>query len=69
MLETNFIVREPVIDPQQKVLGFELSLQGADGSAPRLEHHVELAEFLASQLNRQEKIGRASCRERVSPRV
>src|SRR6185437_4344603 len=54
MLETNFIVREPVIDPKQKVLGFELSLQGADGSAPRLEHYVELAEFLASQLNRQE---------------
>ncbi|HEX8956280.1 MAG TPA: HDOD domain-containing protein [Burkholderiaceae bacterium] len=54
MLENHIIVREPVIDAKQKVLGFELSLQGADGSAPRLEHYVELAEFLASQLNRQE---------------
>ncbi len=54
MLETHIIVREPVIDAKQKVLGFELSLQGADGSAPRLEHYVELAEFLASHLNRQE---------------
>jgi EAL and modified HD-GYP domain-containing signal transduction protein len=54
MLENHIIVREPVIDAKQKVLGFELSLQGADGSAPRLEHYVELAEYLASQLNRQE---------------
>lgn len=54
MLETNIIVREPVLDPTQKVLGFELSLQGADGTPPRFEHGVELVEFLASHLNRQE---------------
>lgn len=54
MLETNFIVREPVIDAKQKVLGFELTLQGADGAPPRPEHSVELIEFLASHLNRQE---------------
>jgi len=54
MLETNIIVREPLLDPTQKVLGYELSLQGADGTPPRFEHGVELVEFLASHLNRQE---------------
>jgi EAL and modified HD-GYP domain-containing signal transduction protein len=72
MLENHIIVREPVIDAKQKVLGFELSLQGADGSAPRLEHYSELAEFLASQLNRQEtgwRLGDAKVHLDTSPLV
>jgi EAL and modified HD-GYP domain-containing signal transduction protein len=72
MLENHIIVREPVIDAKQKVLGFELSLQGVDGSAPRLEHFVDLAEFLASQLNRQESgwlLGEATVYFDTSPLV
>jgi EAL and modified HD-GYP domain-containing signal transduction protein len=33
MQDTNFLVREPLLDPKQRILGYELSLQRQDGSA------------------------------------
>lgn len=54
MLDTNFIVREPVLDPKQTVLGYELSLQGTDGATPGDADFVELADFIAQHWNRAE---------------
>jgi EAL and modified HD-GYP domain-containing signal transduction protein len=54
MLDMNFIVREPLLDPKQKILGYELSLQGANGAAPDAADSEELVEFIAEQLNQQE---------------
>jgi c-di-GMP-related signal transduction protein len=54
MLDMNFIVREPLLDPNQKVLGYELSLQGADNAEPDVADGEELVDFIAKQLNRQE---------------
>lgn len=34
MYRTNFIVREPLLDPRQRVLGYELSWQQHDGRVP-----------------------------------
>jgi EAL and modified HD-GYP domain-containing signal transduction protein len=50
----NLIVREPLLDPKQAVLGYELSLQGAEGATPSDGDFVQLADFIAQQWNRQE---------------
>ena len=56
MIEDNFILREPLLDPKQKVIGFQFSwLQrdpSADVSLPDLDH---LLEFVAGHLNDDEK--------------
>ncbi|MFZ6691474.1 EAL and HDOD domain-containing protein [Undibacterium sp. SXout20W] len=56
MIEDNFILREPLLDPKQKVIGFQFSwLQrdpSADVSLPDLDH---LLEFVAGHLNNDEK--------------
>src|ERR1039458_5595864 len=54
MLDTNFIVREPLLDPKQKVLGYELSLQSAGDARPSDVDAIGLVEFIAKELNRQE---------------
>jgi c-di-GMP-related signal transduction protein len=54
MLDTNFIVREPLLDPKQKVLGYELSLQCAGASPSSDDDGIALVEFVAKALNRQE---------------
>jgi len=54
MLDTNFIVREPLLDPKQKVLGYEFSLQNAGGMTPSDADGIDLVEFVAKELNRQE---------------
>lgn len=54
MLDMNFIVREPLLDPAQKVLGHELSLQSASEAEPGVTDGIDLVEFIAKELNRQE---------------
>ncbi|MBV8666672.1 MAG: HDOD domain-containing protein [Burkholderiaceae bacterium] len=54
MLDTNFIVREPLLDPKQTVLGYELSLQGGGGKRPGDTDFVDLAGFIAEHWNREE---------------
>ncbi|HAT32993.1 MAG TPA: histidine kinase [Janthinobacterium sp.] len=49
--QTNFIVREPLLDPKQRVIGYELSWQ-QNGEAPPSEAELEeLIGFVAGQLN------------------
>ncbi|SFL92175.1 EAL and HDOD domain-containing protein [Rugamonas rubra] len=51
MHHTNFLVREPLLDPQQRVLGYELSWQdGAPGAAAPAALE-ELVGFVAGQVN------------------
>lgn len=52
MNTTDFIVREPLLDPQQQVLGYELTWQqsGSDGSSQAADS-VALADFVGQQLN------------------
>lgn len=54
MYHTNFLVREPLLDPSQRVLGYELSWQreAAAASAATLE---ELVSFVAEHLNDAER--------------
>ena len=52
MNEENFIVREPLLDPKQRVIGFQLSLQNpGQDSALSTENLSSLMEFVAEQLN------------------
>ena len=54
MHRTNFIVREPLLDPKQRVLGYELSWQQHDGRIPT-DHDLEgLVGFVAEHVNHQE---------------
>ncbi|WGG52258.1 EAL and HDOD domain-containing protein [Rugamonas sp. DEMB1] len=51
MHHTNFLVREPLLDPQQRVLGYELSWQdGAPGAAAPAALEA-LVGFVAGQVN------------------
>jgi EAL and modified HD-GYP domain-containing signal transduction protein len=54
MLDKNFIVREPLLDAKQKVLGYEMTIQYADGAQADGTDGIHLVEFLAKALNRQE---------------
>lgn len=54
MLDKNFIVREPLLDSKQKVLGYEMTVQYADGAQPDPTDGIHVVEFLAKALNRQE---------------
>jgi c-di-GMP-related signal transduction protein len=56
MRETNFIVREPLLDPKQRVIGYELSWQ-QNGSGTEIPSEVELdalVAFVADQFHDNE---------------
>ncbi|HZV64369.1 MAG TPA: histidine kinase, partial [Telluria sp.] len=54
MHETNFIVREPLLDPKQRVIGYELSWQQHD-SKPVTDADLEsLISFVAENVNDDE---------------
>lgn len=51
MQEINFIVREPLLDPKQRVIGYELSWQLQDGTEkPTADDMEALMGFVAEQL-------------------
>jgi len=51
MHRTNFIVREPLLDPKQRVLGYELSWQQHDGYIPTDQDLEGLVGFVAEHVN------------------
>lgn len=52
MNEVNFIVREPLLDPKQRVIGFQLSWQHPEQTSKlTTEDLSSLMEFVAEQLN------------------
>ena len=54
MHQTNFIVREPLLDPKQKVLGYELSWQQHGGITPTDQDLEGLVGFVAEHVNHEE---------------
>jgi len=54
MHRTNFIVREPLLDPRQRVLGYELSWQQHDGRIPTDQDLEGLVGFVAQHVNHEE---------------
>lgn len=51
MHQTNFIVREPLLDPKQRVIGYELSWQHHDGATPTDAELEALIGFVAEHVN------------------
>lgn len=51
MHQTNFIVREPLLDPKQRVIGYELSWQHHDGKVPSDQDLEDLVGFVAEHVN------------------
>ena len=51
MHETNFIVREPLLDPKQRVIGYELSWQQQDNVAVTEDDLEALIGFVAENVN------------------
>ena len=54
MHQTNFIVREPLLDPKQRVIGYELSWQHHDGKVPTDQELEDLVGFVAEHVNHAE---------------
>jgi c-di-GMP-related signal transduction protein len=54
MHRTNFIVREPLLDPRQRVLGYELSWQQHDGRTPTGLDLEGLVGFVAEHVNHED---------------
>ncbi|MDO8653687.1 MAG: HDOD domain-containing protein [Undibacterium sp.] len=55
MNEVNFIVREPLLDPKQRVIGFQLSWQHPEQTTElSIGDFSSLMEFVAEQLNDEE---------------
>jgi EAL and modified HD-GYP domain-containing signal transduction protein len=54
MHRTNFIVREPLLDPRQRVIGYELSWQHHDGKVPSDQELEDLVGFVAEHVNHAE---------------
>ena len=55
MHQTHFLVREPLLDPEQRVVGYELTWQQeAAAHVPTLEELEGLVGFVASQVNHPE---------------
>jgi c-di-GMP-related signal transduction protein len=54
MHRTNFIVREPLLDPRQRVLGYELSWQQHDGRIPTDLDLEGLVGFVAEHVNHED---------------
>jgi EAL and modified HD-GYP domain-containing signal transduction protein len=50
MHETNFLVREPLLDPKQRVVGYELAWQQASAGDSTLEALESLVGFVAGQV-------------------
>ncbi len=50
MQDTNFIVREPLLDPKQRVIGYELSWQLSGTEKPTADDMEALMGFVAEQL-------------------
>ncbi|MFZ6686126.1 EAL and HDOD domain-containing protein [Undibacterium sp. SXout11W] len=56
MIEDNFILREPLLDPKQRVIGFQFSwLQNDPNAEVSLENLNYLLEFVAGHLNDDDK--------------
>ncbi len=55
MHQTNFIVREPLLDPKQRVIGYELSWQQRDGKVPTDQQLEDLVGFVAEHVNHAEQ--------------
>jgi EAL and modified HD-GYP domain-containing signal transduction protein len=54
MHETNFLVREPLLDPKQRVLGYELSWQQNSGQVVTAADLEELVAFVAKHVNNED---------------
>ena len=54
MHETNFIVREPLLDPKQRVIAYELSWQQQDNVAVTEDDLEALIGFVAENVNHEE---------------
>ncbi|MCG2583331.1 EAL and HDOD domain-containing protein [Massilia sp. TS11] len=50
MINSNFIVREPLLDPKQRVIGYELSWQQHGRPAPSAEELEDLVGFVAGEV-------------------
>jgi c-di-GMP-related signal transduction protein len=55
MHQTNFIVREPLLDPKQRVIGYELSWQQQNGKAVTGADLESLVGFVAEHVNDEER--------------
>jgi c-di-GMP-related signal transduction protein len=55
MHQTNFIVREPLLDPKQRVIGYELSWQQQNGKAVTAADLESLIGFVAGHVNDEER--------------
>lgn len=55
MHETNFIVREPLLDPKQRVIGYELSWQQQDDTVITDEDLEGLIGFVAEHVNDEDQ--------------
>ena len=54
MHQTNFIVREPLLDPKQRVIGYELSWRHDDGQVPTEQELEDLVAFVAEHVCHEE---------------
>jgi len=54
MHQTNFIVREPLLDPKQRVIGYELSWQHHDGQVATDQQLEDLVGFVAEHVQHAE---------------
>ena len=54
MHQTNFIVREPLLHPKQRVIGYELSWQHHDGKTPSDQELEDLVAFVAEHVCHEE---------------
>jgi c-di-GMP-related signal transduction protein len=50
MHQTNFLVREPLLDPRQRVVGYELSWQRSGAAASSADALESMIEFVAGQM-------------------
>lgn len=55
MSHTNFIVREPLLDPAQKVVGYQLSWQQRNAGEVDVAAIDALIAFVADEFNDEEK--------------
>ncbi|QBE65306.1 EAL and HDOD domain-containing protein [Pseudoduganella lutea] len=51
MHQTHFLVREPLLDPQQRVVGYELAWQHDPAATPALAELEDLVAFVAAHVN------------------
>ncbi|MES2116470.1 MAG: histidine kinase, partial [Pseudomonadota bacterium] len=51
MHQTNFLVREPLLDPKQRVVGYELTWQQSSAAPITADDLEQLVGFVAGQVN------------------